>query len=540
MAAPLHRLAAILLAGGVAACGGGGGDAPAPAPPPTVAPLPAAAVSAASPVAPGCTGGSASGSFFGNAEVEPFVAISPADPRRLVATWQQDRWTNGGARAIVSATSADGGASWTRVLQPMSRCGGGTAAGGGDYERVSDPWVDISPDGTVHLMALAFSGSVGSAAANAMLASRSTDGGLSWSAPATLIADGAGAFNDKNTLTADPTDSRYVYAVWDRLVAASGPTWFARSIDGGRRWEAARQIYSPGLSSQTIGNRIVVIADGPDRGQLVNVFTRIDVAGGIARNSLNLIRSADQGQTWSTPTRISGMQAVGTRDPDDGTPIRDGAILPAVAAGPGGTIWVAWQDGRESGGLRDAILVARSLDGGRSWSAPVAANRDPEAAAFTLALAVRADGTLGLTHYDLRPDQPSATLAQAWLLTTRDGQAWNETALWTPFDLGGAPRVDAGLFLGDYQGLVARATSFLPVLAMSSPNASNPSDIFLLPVDGAAAAQRTHLARPAIAAAAIDEAALRQRVHEHTVRSMEQRLPGWSRRMGVEDDTPPR
>ena len=530
---------AALLAAGLAGCGGGGGDAPTP--PPAVAALPADRVSAASPVAPGCTGGSTGGNFHLNAEVEPFVAIDPGNAQHLVATWQQDRWSNGGARAIVSAASFDGGASWTRVLQPLSRCGGGTAAGGGDYERASDPWVDIGPDGSVHLMALAFSGSAGSASMSAMLASRSTDGGLTWSTPATLIADGAAVFNDKNTLSADPTDADFVYAVWDRLAATGGgPTWFARSTDAGRSWEPARMIFNPGLTSQTIGNRIVVIADGPARGLLVNVFTQIDVVAGRARNSLAVIRSADQGQTWSAPRRIADMQGVGARDPDDGTPIRDGAILPTIAAGPGGVLWVAWQDSRFSGGLRDAIAVSRSLDAGQTWSLPVAVNRDAAVAAFTPALAMRADGTVGLTHYDLRPDRPGATLAQAWLLTSRDGQTWAETALWTPFDLGAAPRVDAGLFLGDYQGLVAGATPFLPLLAMSSPDAANPSDLFLLPVGGAAATQSTHRARQALAAPARGEQALRQRVHEGTVRSMERRLPGWSRRMGIAPDAPPR
>ena len=536
--------AAAALAVLVSACGGGGDT---PATPPPIVPLPATAVSIASPVAAGCTGGSTGGSFFANAEVEPFVAIDPRNSQHLVATWQQDRWTDGGARALVTAASFDGGHSWARVLHPMSRCGGGTAANGGDYARVSDPWVDIAPDGTVYVMGLGFTGNVGAAASNAMLASRSTDGGLNWSRPATLIADGAAFFNDKNSLTADPTAAGFVYAVWDRLVGAAGggPTYMARSSDAGLSWQAARPIYDPGAASQTIGNRVVVIGDGPDRGTLVNFFTQIDVVAGAAQVHLAVIRSSDRGQTWSAPVRIADMQAVGARDPDTGVPIRDGAILGSIAAGPGGTLWATWQDSRFSGGQRDAIALARSADAGLTWSAPVAINRDPSVAAFTPSVTVRADGTVGVTHYDLRANG-SATdtlLAGAWLLTSRDGATWTETKVWSPFDLAGAPRVDGGLFLGDYQGLVSSATAFLPLLALSSTDAANPTDIYLMTLNAlalAASAQRTHEARAALAAppGALTAQALQQRVHENTVRGMERRLPGWSQRMGVA--VPPR
>ena len=526
----------------IAACGGGGGDST-PAPP-LVLQLPAGRISVASPVAAGCTGGSTTGSFFVNAEVEPFIVTDPANANHLVATWQQDRWTNGGARAVMTAASFDGGHSWSRMLQPMSRCAGGAMANGGDYERATDPWVDVAPDGTVYAMALAFSGAAGQASASAMLVSRSTDGGVSWSAPLTLIRDGATFFNDKNAITADPHDAHFIYAVWDRLAnSGGGPSYFARSIDAGLSWEAARAIHTPAASSQTIGNRIVVLPDAT----LVNFFTQIDTAGGSASAHLDVIRSADKGVSWSAPIRIADLRAVGASDPDTGAAIRDAGVLGSIGVAPDGGLWVTWQDARLSAGQRDAILLSHSGDGGLSWSTPVGINHDMGVAAFIPTLHVRADGTVAVMHYDLRDNTADTTalLADAWLLTSRDGVAWTETRVWGPFDLAGAPRVDAGLFLGDYQGLTSSSGSFIPVLALSSTDTSNRTDIYAIELAGLAArdsaqALATHVARETrgSVSGALSADAFRQRVHENIVRTMERRLPGWSRRMHL--DAPPR
>jgi hypothetical protein len=50
-----------------------------------------------------------------------------------------------------------------------------------------------------------------------MTYNRSSDGGLSWEPAVHLITDPVGRFlNDKNSITADPNDANFVYAVWDR------------------------------------------------------------------------------------------------------------------------------------------------------------------------------------------------------------------------------------------------------------------------------------------------------------------------------------
>ena len=193
---------------------------------------------------------------------------------------------------------------------------------------------------------------------------------------------------------------------------------------------------APAGASQTIGNRIVVLGDGPERGVLVNIFVQIDNG---ASPTLRVMRSLDKGVSWGAPITVAAMQSVGTRDPDGTATVRDGALVPTVAAGPGGVLWLAWQDARFSGGQRDAIALSRSSDGGRSWSAPVAVNRDASVAAFTPTLHVRGDGRIGLLHYDLRSNTTSTAslLADLWLLTSHDGVTWSETALKRGFDLRG-------------------------------------------------------------------------------------------------------
>ena len=48
------------------------------------------------------------GTNYPNSEVEPWVAVNPTNPNTIVAVFQQDRWSNGGAHGLVAKTSHDG------------------------------------------------------------------------------------------------------------------------------------------------------------------------------------------------------------------------------------------------------------------------------------------------------------------------------------------------------------------------------------------------------------------------------------------------
>jgi len=159
-----------------------------------------------------------SGTNFPNSEVEPFVAVNPTNPSNIVGVFQQDRWSNGGAHGLVASTSHDGGSTWSESWAHFSICSGGTAANGGNYDRASDPWVSFAPNGDAYQSSLSASADL---TVSAVLVSKSIDGGDTWSAPTTLarnvsaFGEGPG-FNDKESITADPTNANNVYAVWDR------------------------------------------------------------------------------------------------------------------------------------------------------------------------------------------------------------------------------------------------------------------------------------------------------------------------------------
>jgi hypothetical protein len=416
-------------------------------------------ISRASPFA-NCTADNAAGqpgTNYPDSEIEPQLAVNPAFTPNMVAGWQQDRWSDGGSRGLVAGVSVDDGATWRTTVPPKV-----TLCSGGSYERASDPWVSIGPTGRVFFMSLAFMNDRpdGGLGKNAMLVSRSLNGGFSWSNPIPLIVDTDGQiFNDKNSVTADPLDGRYVYATWDRLqdftlpsgnvsgapaakVAAQangaadgvvnarvrfkqlkasaasrqavaapaapitfrGPTYFVRSANGGNSWEPAKEIYDPGGDAQTINNIVEVLRDGT----VADFFTNIASNGD---TSIGIIKSVNKGRTFKraklpVPTVVT---LTGTQTPDSGEAVRDANILFDVAVDrQNGNQYLVWQDGRFAG--IDQVAFSMSTDDGDTWSAPVKINMTPDSVnplrnqAFIPSVEVGANHEIVVTYYDFRFD----------------------------------------------------------------------------------------------------------------------------------------
>ena len=426
---------------------------------------------------------------YTHAEVEPHGAINPRNRSNWVVTWQQDRWSDGGARALPVARSDDGGATWTTLAPAaaprLTLCSGGTKANGGDYERASDPWVSFAPNGDLYHIGLAFNRSNGR---NAVLVSTSTDGGATWSDPVAVQEDQK-AFNDKETITADPLttpDDRAskAYAVWSR----DGDAWFNRTTDG-RSWEKGRPILKEGF---TVGHQIVVHRSG----HLIDIFSMFKRGN---RNYIAVMRSTDGGRTrgdsWSDPIVISKFAFGYPSDPDNDARIRAGEAIPDIAADlQTGAVYAVWQDllFRASGKRYSGIAFSMSRDGGRRWSKPIRINQpgaaldDPNDQGIIPSLDVASDGTVAVSYYDFRQNTGAESVStDHWLVRCRgrvvsctDRSNWSESHVAGPFDIEIAPK-SMGLFLGDYMGLAAVGRRFALFFVQSSLLASNRTNVFV-------------------------------------------------------------
>jgi hypothetical protein len=446
-------------------------------------------VSGTSPFA-GCTADNVAaqpGTVYPDSEVEPWIAASGTDrngdgEKDIIGGYQQDRWSNGGSRGVYASAWFNG--AWEPVAVP-----GTSACVGGSHLRATDPWVTFSPDGSAYFFTLATSAGNDSA----LLVNKSTDGGLTWGQPVTLIdEDSVFNFNDKNSITADPFDSRYVYAIWDRsnfpsdkreLHSIEGfprsirsDVMLSRTTDGGVTWETPRAIFAPRANQFSIGHQIVVLSDGT----LLDSFMLFHGSGANKKGQeVAVMISKDRGATWSKPITVAKALPGFVADPDDGTPLRTGDIIPDVAAGPDGLAYLVWQEASlaPSG---SAIALSKSDDGGLTWSTPTRVNTVPTTQAFTASIEVLADGTLGVTHYDLRSNTADggATLpTDYWFLHSHtDGASWAESRITpTSFDMRDAPFA-RGLFTGDYEGLAVQDGNFLTLF--SQPHENDPASTY--------------------------------------------------------------
>jgi BNR repeat protein len=358
----------------------------------------------------------------------------------VVSVFQTGRVFNGGSSDIGFATSHDGGATWTHGFLPATTT---ASTPTGPFFSVSDPSVAFDARHGVWMTSWLGLHASGGGIVDVM-ASRSTDGGLSWSAPVVIAANGV--FYDKNWSVCDntPTSPFYghCYTEFD-LVNSKDLEQMSTSTDGGLTWgpplATADTIH--GLGGQPVvqpNGRVVVPFEGLNHGQGIRAFT-----------------SDDGGLSWNRSVRIA---TVASHD----VPGLRTSPLPSAEINAAGVVYVAWQDNRfEPGGKANDIVLSSSADG-TTWSPvvripidPVGSNVDHVIPGLAVDRTTSGASTaLALTYYFQHPAGCvglSCTIQVGSVSSLNNGQTWSSPeALSNPMELAWLAPTSQGAMVGDY------------------------------------------------------------------------------------------
>jgi len=291
-----------------------------------------------------------------------------------------------------------------------------------------------------------------------------------------------------------------VYAIWNGTNSGKrGLAVFARTIDGGLTWEAPRTIVQTDTQSFIQASQILVLPNGT----LVDIFEFYAQQPNkpVTFTNLQVVRSADHGQTWSAPINAVTMTPLlrpnGNTlvvDPETRQFVGDPTNPSFAVDGRNGNLYAVWEDGRFSNFQYNDIAFSMSADGGLTWSAPIAVNQTPlnipptNRQSFFPSIAVAANGTIGVSYYDFRFNNPNPGLpTDRWLVqchptstsAATDPACWgNEVRLTdSSFNMEAVPiDVSGDFFFGDYFGLATAGDDFVATFAQ--PDNQNVTSIF--------------------------------------------------------------
>ncbi|HEX6851820.1 MAG TPA: sialidase family protein, partial [Candidatus Polarisedimenticolaceae bacterium] len=355
------------------------------------------------------------------------LSSSPTNPLNLIGGGNDYR--TGNVKCGWYA-SQDGGLTWTDGVLPEST-----------FPYQGDPTVAHCADGSAIYVCLSFTGAY---QPHGLFSYRTTDGGQTWSNPATILNRQNGfPFADKEWVWCDPSPSspnaNRAYVSWTDFGFSQSPILLKYSSNGGSTWSANVRV-SDGSNVQ--GS---VIASS--RGGTVYVAWA-------DANRVGFDRSTDGAQTFGGDSFPSSVVPIAN------DPVFRRNSFPTMdvdrTTGPHqNNIYIAWSDNRN--GDPDILLV-RSTNGGTTWSAPVRVNDDALANGadqFFPWLSVDPNGRVIVTFLDRRRS-PGGRPYEVWGAVSRDGgQSFDSNFLVSDASSNGA----LNGFIGDYTGLTATATT---------------------------------------------------------------------------------
>lgn len=403
------------------------------------------------------------------AQAEPHIARSPINPDILLATFQEGRFTNGGAVTCGYAHSTNGGLSWTRALLPQL-----TRINGGPFDRATDPVAAFDGFGNAYVCTLGLLGD--EAEFGVVLVSRSTNAGETFGPPVEVFRPPNSAiFPDKNWFavnqrTSGPFAGR-IAVTFTRFAGSVNPLAISTSDDHGASWTVPR-LFTP-ASGTCQGSQPMWLADN-SLGVVYWNFRDIRLRND---DSIEWVRSLDGGASFGAEVAIrSGVRMF------DASLVRDGSFLPsAAAARNSGELVVAYQAFDSM--LLPRIFFQRSTNSGVSWSEPRPVSDNIRRAdtglpqepfestgeVFNPAIDVSPDGwRVVLTFFDSR-------VRGLPFVDTFAAESFDGGITWSPnlrltdksTDVRLAPLTDTGYMLGDYVGVVAPTDTNTAAIAIS-------------------------------------------------------------------------
>lgn len=331
---------------------------------------------------------------------EEQIVMNPNDTTNLVAVWRDFRV---GYRQVAYAYSFDGGLTWGQDLfvEP-------------EYIWDSDPGITVDTAGNFYAVILSYTGSTSEP--NGLFVYKSTDGGVTWSDPVTVINGVPGVFEDKELIACDRSGGPYtdnLYVAWARFYSTQ--ILMCRSTDEGNSF------VDPVTISDMNGVQWPVPCVGPNSEVYV---AWVQYSPGAIRFDC----STDGGETFGTDITIQNVSFVSGYIYGDIMVFSFPAIDVDITGGPyNGNIYVAYMD-YASGNTDTDIYFTCSTDGGNSWSQKIRINDDPlnnGCDQFHPWLFVAPDGNIIVVFLDRRLDSGNLLMDLYMTTSTDGGNSWS-------------------------------------------------------------------------------------------------------------------